>query len=62
MLMYDYGTSSFLLQNTEEIVTDLFVELERHYDERKNGNAGPSYFMSCYLFSVYSENIEEVLK
>lgn len=54
MLMYDYGTSSFLLQNTEEIVADLFVELERHYDERKNGNSGPSYFISCYLFSVYN--------
>lgn len=62
MLLYDYSTKSFLLQNAEEIVRDLFVELERHYCERCSGGTGPVYFISCYIFSVYHEEIEEVIR
>lgn len=30
MMLYDYSTKSFLLQNMEEIVKDLFIGLEHH--------------------------------
>lgn len=32
MLLYDYSTKSFVLQNMEEIVQNIFVGLERHYN------------------------------
>jgi hypothetical protein len=42
----------------EEIVKDLFNGLENYWRERAEGEMGPGFFISCYVYSVYHQEIE----